>query len=147
VDSFSFAAHDNGVSIRAELPVDLPKVWADGTQISRVFSNIISNALRYTDPGGEIIVSAAADEHTITFSIRYAGKGIPPKHLSTIFEQFFRVPDQDAQTGSGVGRATVKQIVEAHGGKVSTNSVEGEGSAFLFTLSRADRIKKEEISP
>ncbi|HEX2964602.1 MAG TPA: ATP-binding protein, partial [Syntrophorhabdaceae bacterium] len=146
VDSFAFAAHDKGVSIRAELPGDLPEVWADATQISHVFSNILSNALRYTDPGGEIIISAAVDEHKITFNITDTGKGIPPEHLDTIFEQFFRVPDQDAQSGSGLGLAIVKQIVEAHGGKVSASSVEGKGSTFAFTLSRADRIKKEEIT-
>ncbi|OPY68461.1 MAG: Alginate biosynthesis sensor protein KinB [Syntrophorhabdus sp. PtaU1.Bin002] len=144
VDLFTLAANDRGVAIRAELRGDLPEVWADVTQIGHVFSNLLSNALRYTDPGGEIIIAAAADEACVIFEVTDTGRGIPPEYLSTVFERFFRVPDQGKETGAGLGLAIVKEIVAAHGGTVSAKSTEGRGSAFTFTLRRADRTAKEE---
>jgi signal transduction histidine kinase len=145
VDSFAFAAQDKGVIIATRLQEDLPAVWADAAQISHVFTNLLSNALRYTEAGGQVTVSAVADERFVTFGIADTGKGISAEHLSCIFDQFFRVPDQDNQTGSGLGLAIVKQVVEAHGGKVSAESTEGKGSTFRFSLPRADTITKEEI--
>ncbi|HBA54236.1 MAG TPA: HAMP domain-containing histidine kinase [Syntrophorhabdus aromaticivorans] len=147
VDLLTLAANDKGVAIRTELRGDLPEVWADATQIGHVFSNLLSNALRYTDAGGEITISAAADEAWVIFEVRDTGRGIPPEHLNTVFERFFRVPDQGKETGAGLGLAIVKEIVEAHGGTVSAQSSEGKGSAFTFTLRRADRTTREETGP
>ncbi|OPY77531.1 MAG: Alginate biosynthesis sensor protein KinB [Syntrophorhabdus sp. PtaU1.Bin153] len=144
VDLFAPAASDKGVAIRTELRGDLPEVWADATQIGHVFSNLLSNALRYTDPGGEITISATVEEARVIFEVRDTGRGIPPEYLSNIFERFFRVPDQAKETGAGLGLAIVKEIVEAHGGTVSAKSTEGKGSTFTFTLARADRATKEE---
>lgn len=143
VEMFSMAAVDKGVAIRTKLGGDLPEVWADPKQISHVFSNLLSNALRYTDPGGEIIVSATADETSVIFEVTDTGKGIPSEHLVNVFERFFRVPDQAIEEGSGLGLAIVKEIVEAHGGDISVKSTEGKGSTFAFTLRRADQDTKE----
>jgi len=145
VDLFTLTAHDKGVDIKTELKSDLPEVWADEKQISHVFSNLISNALRYTYPGGKITVSATTDDSNVIFKVTDTGKGIPQEFLKSIFEQFFRIPDQDRQTGSGLGLAIVKEIVEAHGGTVNAESTEGRGSTFIFTLKRADKSTKEEI--
>ena len=144
VDLFTLSAHDKGVSIRAEISGELPEVWADPVQISHVFSNLLTNALRYTEPGGEIIVSTIADPKWVLFRVSDTGRGIPAEHLDTIFEQFFRVPDQKKETGAGLGLAIVKEIVEAHGGKVNAESSKGKGSTFSFSLMRADRISKKE---
>jgi len=145
VDLFKSAAHDKGVDIKTELKSDLPEVWADEKQIGHVFSNLISNALRYTDPGGNITISATADNSYVIFKVTDTGKGIPQEFLKSIFEQFFRIPDQDGQTGSGLGLAIVKEIIEAHGGTVNAESTEGRGSTFIFTLKRADKSAKEEV--
>ena len=137
-------AQDQGVTLSVELPDDLPEVWADMTRIKHVFGNLLSNALKYTPPGGRITVSARADEDWVQFSVSDTGRGIPAKYLPRIFEQFFRVPDQGAETGAGLGLAIVKEIVEAHGGTVSVESQEGKGTTFTFTLRRADRAPTEE---
>jgi PAS domain S-box-containing protein len=144
LESFRTAAHDQGVTLDVELPEDLPEVWADTTRISHVFGNLLSNALKYTPPGGKVTLSARAEEHGITFSIADTGKGIPSHYLPRIFEQFFRVPDQGPQTGAGLGLAIVKEIVGSHGGTVSVDSIEGKGSTFSFALKRTDQISTAE---
>jgi signal transduction histidine kinase len=144
VESFRTAAKDQGVALQLELPDDLPEVWADTTRITHVFGNLLSNALKHTPPGGKVTLSASAEEHGVTFSIADTGKGIPSHYLPRIFEQFFRVPDQGPQTGAGLGLAIVKEIVGAHGGTVSVDSIEGKGSTFSFALKRTDQISTEE---
>ena len=144
VESFRRAAQDQGVSLSLEFPDDLPEVWADVTRINHVFGNLLSNALKYTPPGGKITLSAKADEERVQFSVSDTGRGIPSKYLPRIFEQFFRVPDQRKEAGAGLGLAIVKEIVEAHGGTIGVESHEGKGTTFTFTLRRADRISKEE---
>jgi len=146
VESFRTAAKDQGVALDLELPDDLPEVWADTTRVSHVFVNLLSNALKHTPPGGKVTVAARAEENGVAFSITDTGKGIPNKYLPRIFEQFVRVPDQGPQTGAGLGLAIVKEIVEAHGGTVSVDSIEGKGSTFSFTLRGVDPIPKKESS-
>ena len=91
-------------------------------------------------------VSARTEEEQVQFSISDTGRGIPERYLPRIFDRFFRVPGQETESGIGLGLAIVKEIVEAHGGAVSVESREGEGSTFRFTLPRADRIAKETIA-
>jgi signal transduction histidine kinase len=131
---------DRGVVLGTELSDDLPEVWADTARMNHAFANLLSNALRYTPPGGKVSVAARADEEWVCFSVSDTGKGIPSQYLPRIFEQFFHVPDQETETGPGLGLAIVKEIVEAHGGTVKVESRLGEGSTFTFTLRRADRI-------
>jgi len=137
---------DRGVTLTTELPNDLPEVWVDTARMNHVFANLLSNALRYTPPGGTVTVAARADEEWVHLSVSDTGRGIPDQYLATIFEKFFRVPDQGRTgTGVGLGLAIVKEIVEAHGGTVKVESRVGEGSTFSFTLRRADRIPKEQV--
>jgi two-component system, NtrC family, sensor histidine kinase KinB len=144
MEPFRIAAQDQGVTLNVELPGDVPEVWADTTRISHVFGNLLSNALKYTPPGGTITLSAKVDEKWVEFSVSDTGRGIPSQYLPKLFGQFFRVPDQGAETGAGLGLAIAKEIVEAHGGTVGVESREGEGSTFTFTLRRADRRVEEE---
>jgi NtrC-family two-component system sensor histidine kinase KinB len=146
IEPFRMAAHDRGVTLSVEMPGDLPEVRADTTRIGHVFGNLLSNALKYTPPGGRITLSAETEEEWIRFSISDTGRGIPNNYLPRIFEQFFRVPDQGAETGAGLGLAIVKEIVEAHGGTVSVESQEGKGSTFAFLLKRADSVSEKELS-
>jgi signal transduction histidine kinase len=137
-------AQDRGISLHAEVAGDLPDVWADTTRIGHVFSNLLSNALKHTSPGGRITVTAEADEAWVRFSVSDTGEGIPAAFLARIFEPFYRVPGGMKEIGAGLGLAIVKEIVEAHGGSVGVESTEGRGSSFSFTLRRADRFPKEE---
>jgi signal transduction histidine kinase len=144
LEPYRSAARDQGVSIVVDVPEDLPQVWADPTRIAHVFANLLSNALKYTPPGGKVSLSARAEEETVRFRISDTGIGIPDRYIPRIFEQFFRVPEQGPGTGAGLGLAIVKEIVEAHGGTVGVESREGEGSTFLFSLRRTDRKSMEE---
>ncbi len=143
MEPYRSAARDQGVSLAAELPEPLPRVWADPTRIAHVFANLLSNALKYTLPGGKVSLSAKAEGSVVRFHVSDTGIGIPARYLPHIFEQFFRVPDQGPGTGAGLGLAIVKEIVEAHGGTVAVESREGAGSAFSFSLRRADQPFKE----
>ncbi|NJD62903.1 MAG: HAMP domain-containing histidine kinase, partial [Deltaproteobacteria bacterium] len=137
------AARDQGVSLSVDAPEDLPMVWADPTRIAHVFANLLSNALKYTQPGGRISLSARPEGRMVRFQVSDTGIGIPGKYLPHIYEQFFRVPDQGPGTGAGLGLAIVKEIVEAHGGTVGVESREGAGSAFTFSLRRTDTPSME----
>jgi NtrC-family two-component system sensor histidine kinase KinB len=145
LEPFQMDFKDRGVALGTELSDDLPEVWVDTARMNHVFANLLSNALRYTPPGGKVTVLGKADEEWVQFSVSDSGKGIPSQYLARIFEQFFRVPDQGAETGAGLGLAIVKEIVEAHGGTIKVESRLGEGSTFTFTLKRADLASKEEI--
>jgi two-component system, NtrC family, sensor histidine kinase KinB len=139
-ESFRGSAKDKGLNLTSDLPEDLPNVMADTNQISHVFANLISNALKYTPPQGTITISAQADNEQVHVSVSDTGKGIAPQYLDRVFERFFRVPGQEMETGTGLGLSIVKEIVEAHNGELNAKSTEGEGSTFTFTLPRADRI-------
>jgi NtrC-family two-component system sensor histidine kinase KinB len=145
LEPFQMDFKDRNVALGTELSDDLPEVWVDTARMNHVFANLLSNALRYTPPGGKVTVLGKADEEWVQFSVSDSGKGIPTQYLARIFEQFFRVPDQGAETGAGLGLAIVKEIVEAHGGTIKVESRLGEGSTFTFTLKRADLASKEEI--
>ncbi len=95
-------------------------------------------------PGGKITFSAKAEGSEVRFSIADTGKGIPGQYLPRIFEQFFRVPAQEKESGAGLGLAIVKEIIEAHGGTVGVESQEGKGSTFIFTLKTVDHLSKQE---
>jgi len=142
-EPYRSTARDQRVTLAVDVPEDLPEVWADPTRISHVFANLLSNALKYTPPGGSISLSAQAGEEVVRFQVSDTGIGIPDRYLPRIFEQFFRVPDQGPGTGAGLGLAIVKEIVEAHGGTVGVESREGAGSTFLFSLRRTDRTFME----
>ena len=137
---------DKGVSLVRQFEYDLPDVWADVTRVNHVFANLLSNALRYTSPGGRVTVRATADEQWVHFRVSDTGSGIPAEHLPHLFEAFFRVPDQKAGTGAGLGLSIAKEIVVAHGGSITAGSRPGEGSTFAFTLKRADRAGERDIT-
>jgi two-component system, NtrC family, sensor histidine kinase KinB len=143
-EPFRSACQDCGVSMVVKLPNALPEVWADPTRVSHVFANLFSNALKYTDPGGVITLSAETDKEFVRFSVSDTGKGIPERYLQTIFEQFFRIPGQASNSGAGLGLAIAKEIVEAHGGTITAESREAEGSTFTFSLRRFDRVFEDD---
>ena len=144
LEPFRRTAQDQGVSLDVDLRGDLPDVWVDTTRIAHVFGNLLGNAFRHTPAGGRVTVAAQAGEAWVRFSVRDTGVGIPAPFLSRVFEPFFRVPGRPNEGGAGLGLAIVKEIVEAHGGTVAAESQEGSGSAFSFTLRRADRFQEEE---
>ena len=143
VESYRAAARQRGVELKTDLPDDLPDVLADTIQIAHVFANLLFNALKYTDSGGMITLSAQADQEHVRFSVSDTGRGIPEEYLPKIFDRFFRVPGQEHETGTGLGLSIVKEIVEAHGGSVNVDSHVGERTTFSFTLPTASTAAKD----
>jgi len=120
-----------GIRIRNDVPSNRV-IFADPVLISRVFQNLLSNAIEYTSDG-EIIVGAAGDEgQDIRCWVRDCGKGIPEDRLSKVFDKLETDPQR--RGGDGLGLAIVKQVIEAHGGTISVTSKLGEGSRFEFVL-------------
>ncbi len=139
IEPFRRTAQDQGVELAIDVDGELPCVLADTSRIGHVFANLLSNALKFTPPGGRVTVSAEAGEDVVRFKVADTGPGIPADDLPRVFEPFFRGPRTPNPQGAGLGLAIVKEIVEAHGGTVSAESEEGKGAAIIFTLRRADR--------
>ena len=108
----------------------------DRDNFRHVIDNLLSNALRYTDEGGKVTVSLKRQKEGVIISVKDTGIGIAAKDLPNIFERFYRADESRARVtgGSGVGLAIVKASVEAHYGKISVQSVKGEGSCFTINL-------------
>jgi signal transduction histidine kinase len=146
VQPFTTAFKDRGVELKVEAPPELPDVLADQTRIGHVFSNLLSNALKFTPPGGTVRLSGEALADAVQFSVSDTGSGIPKEFLPRVFERFFRVPGQSAGAGgggAGLGLAIAQEIVAAHGGQISADSAEGAGSTFRFTLRRDDVVSSD----
>jgi signal transduction histidine kinase len=146
VEPFQSAYKDCGIRLTIEVPDTLPEVWADRIRIDHVFSNLLSNALKYTAAGGSVTLAAQELKEWVSFSITDTGRGIPRQYLDKIFDQFFRVPGDASETGAGLGLAIAKEIVEAHGGTITAESTEGRGSTFTFTLKREDHVLRDKNS-
>ncbi len=129
-------AERRGISIQVDVPPNLPEVEVDPGRMAQVLENLMSNALRYTPEGGEIALSAAAEENTVYLRVQDTGAGIAPEDLPYIFDRFYRGDKarQRLEGESGLGLGIAKSIVEAHGGSVSVDSVLGEGTTFTVAL-------------
>jgi len=115
----------------------LPPIDADATQLRRVFRNLLDNAIKFSEKGGKITISAMADERDVHISVRDQGMGIAPDELPRIFDAFHRGRVGLKIEGFGLGLAAVKTIVEAHGGMVRLESEEGKGSLFEVILPKS----------
>jgi two-component system phosphate regulon sensor histidine kinase PhoR len=123
-----------GVSLRVECPNDLPKVNIDSQRLEQVLVNLIHNAVKFTKPGGEVILEAVAVTSEVRFAVQDTGIGIPADDVPRIFERFYRVDKSRTGSGTGLGLSIAKHILEAHKGRIWAESVEGRGSTFYFTI-------------
>jgi len=112
----------------------LPQVRADRGRLEQVLVNLIHNAIKFTPPGGTITLSATAEPGKVRFSVSDTGVGIAEEDLDRIFERFFKSDRARAGGGTGLGLSISRHIVEAHGGRIWAESVEGHGSTFHFTI-------------
>lgn len=140
VKPFYQLAEQRDVSLYFQCEDDLPPVIADFEKITWVLNNLISNALKYTNAGDEICVSAVEKSDKIHVTVKDTGMGIPEEYLTKIFEKFVQVKDADFEVrGTGLGLAVVKEIIEAHHGEIWCESKLDIGSSFTFTLNIAGK--------
>jgi two-component system phosphate regulon sensor histidine kinase PhoR len=124
-----------GLSLRVECSDELPKIKIDAQRLEQVLVNLIHNAVKFTKPGGEVVLFAdEAGIGEVRFAVRDTGIGIPAEDVPRIFERFYRVDKSRAGSGTGLGLSIAKHIVEAHKGRIWAESVEGQGSTFYFAI-------------
>lgn len=133
-DEAAARAADRHVALTASAAPDLPRVGVDSERFARVLRNLIDNALAHTDPGGSVELRASPADGAVCLEVRDTGIGIPAEHLPHVFERFFRVPGREDRPGTGLGLAIVHEIVTVHGGTITCESAEGQGTTFRITL-------------
>ena len=126
-----------GLRLKSEVQPDLPAVLVDRQRIDHVFTNLITNAIKHSPRGGEIVLGASrTDENSVEFCVTDQGLGVPEEYRTLIFDRFFRVPGQ-ANPGAGLGLSIAKEIAIAHGGRIGVKNAEGQGSRFYVILDGA----------
>lgn len=119
-----------------------PPILADVARLHQVLTNLISNAVKYSPPGSEIIVRVASDQQEACISVQDHGKGIPAQHLQSLFEPFYRTPDARSSpiSGTGLGLSICRDIVTRHGGRIWCESEPESGSTFVVALPLAPQL-------
>lgn len=135
VERFAQAAEQRGVTVSLTSGTPLT-VLGDPRQLSSAIGNLVDNAIKYSENGGSVTLSATADQDSVAIEVRDTGVGIPTKDLERIFERFYRVDRARSREtgGTGLGLAIVRHVVANHGGDIAVTSVEGEGSRFTLRL-------------
>jgi len=138
VRALATLADERRITVFTELASDLPKVNADRGALEHVLTNLIENALKYTPPGGQVVLRGRQDEQWVLLEVSDSGVGIPPEELPRIFERFYRVDSARSRAvgGTGLGLAIVKHLVHAMEGELSVKSTYGSGSVFTVMLQR-----------
>lgn len=135
IHKFQALAKEKGVRLLVEMNKE-STVSFDPDRIEQVLTNLIDNALRHTDEGGEVCVIVDADEEAVRISVQDSGSGIAEEDLPFVFERFYKADKARTRgrSGTGLGLAIAKNIVEAHKGTIAVHSKLGEGTTFTFTL-------------
>jgi PAS domain S-box-containing protein len=126
-------AEAKGIKLRLSAADEMPDVNADTDRIRQAISNLVGNAIKFSNAGGEVLVHAAPSEDEVVFSVADTGRGMTPQELANAFDRFWQSSRTDRH-GAGLGLAITKGIVEAHGGRIWATSVPNDGSTFHFTL-------------
>jgi two-component system sensor histidine kinase SenX3 len=130
------AAEQRGIRIDLDEPDGELVVLGDRRQLVSAVSNLLDNAVKYSEPGSDVFVSAAADDGHVALKVRDHGIGIPARDLDRVFERFYRVDRARSRDtgGTGLGLAIVRHVANNHEGEVNVTSAEGEGSTFVLRL-------------
>lgn len=149
-EQFRTTAKELGLELEWELEPEV-YVRGDRTQMDRLVTNLLSNALKYSAAGGHVRMTVRRDSEAETAVLKVAddGKGIPEESLPHIFDRFYRVPGEDPDKGLGLGLSFVNWIVKAHEGRIEVESTAGRGTTFTVTLplgAKGDRAGEDSIS-
>jgi PAS domain S-box-containing protein len=131
-DDFTAEAAEKGIVLQVDV-LSSATVRCDGRRIAQALSNLVNNALKFTDAGGSVTLRVRADHLHTEFVVEDTGRGIAEEHIDKVFDREWQ-SDETAHLGSGMGLYIVKGIVEAHGGEIRVQSQLGRGSTFTFTL-------------
>lgn len=139
-DGVGAVAQEAGVELITHWPAGPVPVRGDALRLTQVFDNLLGNAVKFTEQGGQIHLSVSPEPDCVRVEVRDTGIGIAPNSVDRIFERFYQVDGTLTRPrgGIGLGLAICKLIVEVHGGRIGVASQVGEGSAFYFTLPLAD---------
>lgn len=127
-------AEAKNIKLSAEFPAEVLVLQADPLLLRRVLENLLENAIKYSPSGSTVLLKVAGEDKEVRFTIQDQGPGIPPEDLPFLFEFFHRGAEAGSERGFGLGLATVKRIVDAHGGHIRVESNPGQGSTFFFSL-------------
>jgi two-component system phosphate regulon sensor histidine kinase PhoR len=135
IETASAVAEAKGIELEATMG-SLPKIEGDRTRLHQVLDNLLDNAVKYSDPDGDVQVSAHMNRRVVDIVVRDQGIGIPAKDLERIFERFYRVDRARSREtgGTGLGLAIVRHVAVNHGGEILVESREGEGATFTLRL-------------
>jgi signal transduction histidine kinase len=147
-DDMALRASSQGRLLNVTIPEGLPTIAADTASLGEVFGNLIDNAIKYSNEGGSINVSASSKGDTIEWTVEDHGIGMPSSVVSNLFQKFYRSHrSRETVAGTGIGLYISKAIVESHGGTISVRSEDGHGSTFIVTLPTykmvADKLKQD----
>lgn len=151
LDDHRIVCDQQKIELIDQIPDILPDVTGDLERVTQIVVNLLNNAIKYTESGGQVIVTASfqKEKEEVIIEVKDTGIGIAPHDQARVFEEFYRSVNPEARkfSGSGLGLAIVKQLVEAQGGRVGLHSEGlGKGSTFFFTL-KASQTAKEKKSP
>ena len=130
-------SEERKITFDVTLPEHLPHVRGDEEKLRQVFDNLLNNAVKFTPEDGRISLTAQQENGKVCLRVTDTGVGIPRKHLPHIFERFYKVDRSRQSEGFGLGLAIVKHIVQAHGGEIHAESLEGQGTTFTVILPAA----------
>jgi len=137
-DEFEQPLGQKGITLNIRVPDNLPRMVCDRVQVHRAVTNLVQNAVHYTNSGGTVSVTAenAVDEgkELVVVSVSDNGPGIPVEDREKVFEKYYRSARTSGLKGSGLGLAIVKAVATAHGGRVELESSEGNGSTFRLFI-------------
>jgi two-component system, OmpR family, sensor histidine kinase KdpD len=124
-------AEEHTVSV--DIPEELPLIPVDYVQMEQVFTNLVSNSLKYAPPNTMVCIRARAEDESLQVQVSNQGPQVPPEHLERIFDKFYRITAADKVTGTGLGLSICKGIIEAHGGHIWAENL-SDGLAFNFII-------------
>ncbi len=125
----------NSLTVEVEAPEECRALF-DSEKIKRVLLNLVGNAIKFTPPGGRILIRVTPRPEEVVVTVEDTGKGIPPDRISELFKEFIQLDPDHAGKGTGLGLSICKKIVEAHHGRIWADSIPGTGSNFSFALPR-----------
>jgi len=131
---------ERGVTLNTTAAAGTPLIWADADRLEQALQNLAANAIRHTPEGGTVTLRAEPDRSDrVRITVADTGPGIPPEHITHIFDRFYKADASRAVSGSGLGLSIVRAIVMRHGGEITADNAPGGGAVFTLVLPGVDQ--------